>query len=83
MNTAILDTHGGICASEIGADIDDSGVILRVWFQGGCTALQTAVSRLCVGKKVADVADLLSDIDCHGKGTSCPAQLAELLRTLQ
>lgn len=34
-------------------------------------------------KKVDEVIDLLKGIDCRGRGTSCPDQLAQALVLLQ
>ena len=38
--------------------------------------------RYKVPRKVQDVIDLLSGIDCKGRGTSCPDQLARALKKL-
>ncbi|MBQ1751690.1 MAG: TSCPD domain-containing protein, partial [Bacteroidales bacterium] len=40
------------------------------------------LAKLCIGRKVQDVIDLLSGIDCKGRGTSCPDQLARALKKL-
>ena len=38
------------------------------------------ISKLVVGRPVDEVIQCLDGIDCNGRGTSCPAQLAEALK---
>ena len=59
----------GTCSREILFDIKDN-VIQRVEFIGGS---------LVKGMKVDDAISKLKGIDCNGKGTSCPDQLAKAL----
>lgn len=61
---------------KIDIDIDDNGIINKVHFTGGCNGNTSGVSKLVEGMQVEDVIDRLKDIDCNGRGTSCPAQLA-------
>ena len=42
-----------------------------------------AVSKLCVGMKIDDAINKLSGIDCRGRGTSCPDQLAKALKEVK
>lgn len=49
---------------------------------GGCNGNTQGVSMLSKGMKVSDVIERLHAIDCGGRGTSCPAQFAELLAHL-
>ena len=69
----------GTCASKIDFEIND-GVITDVVFTNGCNGNTQGVSALCVGRKVKDVIDMLDGIDCKGRGTSCPDQLARALK---
>ncbi len=38
-----------------------------------------AVSKLVIGKTIDEVINTLKGIDCRGKGTSCPDQIAQAL----
>ena len=68
----------GVCSKMINVDVDD-GVIKNIEFVGGCPGNTVGVSKLCVGRKVDAVIKILSGIDCRGRGTSCPDQLARAL----
>ena len=69
----------GTCARAIQFEVDDSGVVTKVKFIGGCAGNTQGVARLAEGKKAEDVVALLSGIQCRG-GTSCPDQLAKALK---
>ena len=69
----------GVCSKMINVDVDD-GVIKNIEFVGGCPGNTVGVSKLCVGRKVDEVIKILSGIDCRGRGTSCPDQLAQALK---
>ena len=68
----------GVCSKMINVDVDD-GVVENIEFVGGCPGNTVGVSKLCVGRKVDEVIKILSGIDCRGRGTSCPDQLARAL----
>lgn len=68
----------GTCSREITVVLDGD-VIEEVSFLGGCNGNLKGISSLVKGKKVADVIDSLTGINCGGKGTSCPDQLAKAL----
>lgn len=68
----------GVCSKMINVDVDD-GVIKNIEFVGGCPGNTVGISKLCVGRKVDEVIKILSGIDCRGRGTSCPDQLARAL----
>lgn len=70
-------THG-ICSKEIIIDVDGD-TVSNVKFVGGCNGNTQGISSLVKGMKVDDVIERLKNIDCNGRGTSCPAQLAEAL----
>lgn len=53
--------------------------IERIQFTGGCHGNTQGVARLAEGRTFNEVISLLKGIDCGGKGTSCPDQLAEVL----
>ena len=68
----------GVCARQINVEVED-GIVKNVEFVGGCSGNTQGVARLAKGMKVTDVIKLLKDVDCGGRGTSCPAQLAQAL----
>ena len=68
----------GTCSKFIGVGIQDN-VITRAQFLGGCQGNLTGISNLIVGMTVDEVINRLKGIDCGGKGTSCPDQLAQCL----
>ena len=69
----------GVCARKIDFEITD-GKVHNVRFTGGCGGNTQGVARLAEGRKIDDVIRLLEGIDCGGKGTSCPDQLAQALK---
>lgn len=66
----------GVCSRMINIELDENGVIEKVQFFGGCNGNTSGISQLVKGMQAEDVISRLKDIDCNGKGTSCPAQLA-------
>lgn len=68
----------GTCSRQITFDIVD-GKIKDVSFLGGCNGNLQGISKLVEGKEPKEVIELLKNIDCNGRGTSCPAQLAQAL----
>jgi uncharacterized protein (TIGR03905 family) len=68
----------GVCASEIIIDVED-GIVNDVKFVGGCSGNTQGVGALVKGMKVEEVISRLRGIDCRGRGTSCPDQLAKAL----
>ena len=73
-------THNtrGTCSRQIKFDLED-GKVKNVSFFGGCNGNLKGISALVEGMEAEKVVTLLKDIDCNGKGTSCPAQLAKAL----
>lgn len=71
-------TTRGVCARKVSFDIEDNKV-KNVHFLGGCQGNTMGVARLIEGMDVDDAISRLNGIDCGGKGTSCPDQLAKAL----
>ena len=69
----------GVCSQRIDIEITD-GMIKSVKFSGGCHGNTQGVSRLVEGYEVSEVIRRLEGINCMGKGTSCPDQLAKALK---
>ena len=74
----IYKTHG-TCSRAIAVELEND-VIKSVAFDGGCSGNTQGVSRLVTGMNVYDAIDRLEGINCNGRGTSCPDQLAKALR---
>ena len=66
----------GVCSSEIIVEVEED-IIQSVSIIGGCPGNSTGVSKICVGRTLDEVIEILSGIDCRGRGTSCPDQLAK------
>ena len=68
----------GTCSRQIDVTIEE-GIITDVKFYGGCNGNLQGISRLVIGQRAEDVAKTLKGVDCGGKGTSCPDQLAKAI----
>ena len=68
----------GTCSQMIGISIIDNK-INDIEFLGGCQGNLTGISNLVRGMSIDDVIEKLRGIDCSGRGTSCPDQLARCL----
>ena len=70
-----------VCSEQI--DIETEGEVIRqVQYTRGCHGNTQGVASLCRGMRVSDVIARLEGIDCKGRGTSCPDQLARALKQL-
>ena len=69
----------GTCSREIIFDIEDD-IIKEVKFVKGCMGNAIGVGQLAKNRPVDEVISLLEGIDCGGRGTSCPDQLAQALK---
>ena len=66
----------GTCSKQIVYDIEDN-IIKSVKIIGGCPGNTVGVAKLCEGKSIDEVIDLLLGTPCGFRGTSCPDQLAK------
>ena len=66
----------GVCSMKITFDVDDNGIVSNIKFTGGCNGNTQGVSRLVDGMDANEAVRRLKGIDCNGRGTSCPDQLA-------
>lgn len=69
----------GVCSMQISFELDDQDVVHNVQFLGGCQGNTTGVATLAEGQRASDLIAKLQGIDCRGRGTSCPDQLAKAL----
>lgn len=72
-------TPKGVCSRKIEIDIEN-GIINKVRFVGGCNGNTQGISKLVEGMKAEDVISRLEGVNCNGRGTSCPDQLAKALK---
>lgn len=69
----------GVCSREIHISIQN-GILTKVQFKAGCDGNSIGIGKLVEGLPVEVVIQKLKGIDCGGKGTSCPDQLAIALQ---
>lgn len=72
----------GVCSTKMIIKVEGD-IISDVQIVGGCPGNSTGVAKLCVGKTLDEIIDVLSGIDCRGKGTSCLDQLAKACAKLK
>ncbi len=68
----------GTCSREIRFDLDGNKV-RNVQFVFGCAGNTNGIAHLVEGMDIDEVIERLKGIDCNGRGTSCPDQLAQAL----
>ena len=72
----------GVCSRKIIIETDGD-TIKSVRFIGGCSGNTQGVASLLVGMKIDEAISRLKGIDCGGRGTSCPDQLARALEEIK
>lgn len=72
----------GVCSTQIDLTVKD-GIILDAKITDGCPGNTAGVCELIKGMTAEEAIARLKGIDCAGKGTSCPDQLALALEYLQ
>lgn len=68
----------GTCSKEISFD-SDGKTVHNVKFVLGCPGNTHGIAAIVEGMEIDRVIEKFKNIDCGGKGTSCPAQLAMAL----
>ena len=71
----------GTCSRKIIIDVEN-GVVNNVKFIGGCSGNTQGIASLAKGMKVENVIKKCKVIDCAGRGTSCPDQLAKAMEEI-
>ena len=71
-------TTRGTCSRLIKFDVDGDKV-KDVQFVMGCHGNTQGVAKLVEGMDIHEVIRRLKGIECNGRGTSCPDQLAQAL----
>ena len=82
----ILYKPEGVCSKYIKVTIsEDEGnnkednIIKEAVFMGGCPGNAIGLSLAIEGRSVKSIMNMLRDVKCGAKGTSCPAQLSKAL----
>lgn len=81
MNKKIVYPTKGVCSQAITVELEGD-TVRSVEFIGGCHGNTQGIAMLVRGMKADEVIARLEGINCHGKGTSCPDQLARALRLM-
>lgn len=71
-------TPRGVCSRRMTFEIEN-GIVTDLKVEGGCNGNLKGIASLVKGLPVKDVIERLSGINCGGKGTSCPDQIAQAL----
>lgn len=72
----------GVCSRLMTVEEEDN-LISKVEIIGGCPGNTEAVCKLCIGRNVDEVIEILRNIKCGSRVTSCPGQLAKALEELK
>ena len=73
----------GTCSRLIDIEVNDDDTLGDISFVGGCNGNLQGIGKLVKGMKIDDVIARLKGINCNGKGTSCPDQLAKALEQIK
>lgn len=72
----------GVCARQIEFEIKNNK-LTNVSFLGGCNGNLKGICNLVEGMDINSIIEKLRGINCGGKGTSCPDQLAKALEEIK
>ena len=66
----------GVCSREMQVVLDEQNIIQDLRVTAGCNGNLQGISALVKGMSAEEAIRRLKGIDCGGRGTSCPDQLA-------
>lgn len=72
----------GVCSRQMIIEVENE-IIKSVEIIGGCAGNTKGVSVLVEGMNINEAIRRLRGIDCRGRGTSCPDQLAIALEKIK
>lgn len=72
----------GVCSTKINLDIENN-IIKNFDIENGCNGNLKGIKNLITGMNIDDVIARFKGIDCHGKNTSCPDQIARALEAFK
>lgn len=73
-------TNKGVCSRKTVVELDEDNTILNVSIVGGCNGNLQGIASLLKGMKAEDAIKRIEGINCNGRGTSCPDQVAKALK---
>ncbi len=73
----------GVCSSKYTIDIDSNNIIKSLDIENGCPGNTLGISRIVKGMNIDDVIKAFENVDCRGKGTSCPDQISKALKAFK
>ena len=82
MEQTYVHRNHGTCSSKV-TIVYDGDIVKNVSFEGGCHGNTQGVAALCKDRNIDELIGLLRHIDCRGRGTSCPDQLAIALEEIK
>lgn len=71
----------GVCSRQIEIEVEE-GIVKDLKVIGGCNGNLQGIAKLVKGMEVQEVIKRLKGINCNGKGTSCPDQIAKALEEI-
>ena len=72
-------TNRGVCSRKTVIDLAEDGTIKDIKIVGGCNGNTNGLAQLLKGMNARDAIERMRGIDCNGRGTSCPDQVAHAL----
>lgn len=72
-------TNRGVCSRKTVVDLAADGTINDISIIGGCSGNTRGIMALLKGMNARDAIKKMRGIDCNGRGTSCPDQVAAAL----
>ena len=72
-------TPRGVCSALVEFELEE-GIVHNVKFIRGCHGNTQGIGALCEGMRAEEVVKRLEGINCNGRGTSCPDQLAKAIK---
>ena len=72
-------TNRGVCSRKTVIDLAPDGTINDISIVGGCNGNTNGLAKLLKGMNARYAILRLKGIDCNGRGTSCPDQVAKAL----
>ena len=68
----------GVCSKRITFDYENNKMY-NLKFEGGCPGNLKAIGKLCEGRDLKEIYDILIGNTCGAKATSCADQLAKAI----
>ena len=69
----------GVCSRKTVVELDEGGIIKDISIIGGCSGNTQGLMSLLKGMNARDAIEKMRGINCGGRGTSCPDQVAKAL----